>query len=347
MSTVGILGAGQLAQMLSQAAQILGVKTLCLAASMDECASLVAPLFVVAQPDPQAWQAFTDQVDLLTLETENVALDLAQFMSARKPLCPNIETLAVSQDRGYEKALFQSQDLRTAPYRLVDSHAELKQAAHALGLPAILKTRRFGYDGKGQIRLRSLDELSTAWDALGTHPLILEGFLHFDCELSLIGARSVQGEIAFYPLTRNWHENGILVKSEAPYLDAPLQAEAEHYMKQIMISLDYVGVLAIEFFLVEGMLVANEMAPRVHNTGHWTIEGAKTSQFEQHIRAITGMPLGSTAVTGHSIMLNCIGEMPDKNTVLSQPHTFYHDYGKAPRPGRKLGHITVVHPGEF
>jgi 5-(carboxyamino)imidazole ribonucleotide synthase len=344
MTTVGILGAGQLAMMLSQAAATLGVKTLCLAASADECAGQVAPLCVVPTADPAAWESFVAQVDVLTLETENVILDLATFMSARKPLCPNLESLAVSQDRGYEKALFQSQGIRTAPYSLVDSLNELKQAAEDLGLPAILKTRRFGYDGKGQIRLSTVDDITRAWNELGKHPLILEGFMRFERELSLIGARSTQGDMAFYPLTENWHEHGILVKSEAPFLQAQLQAEAEDYMRSIMLGLDYVGVLAIEFFLVEGQLVANEMAPRVHNTGHWTIEGAKTSQFEQHIRAITGMPLGSTEVLGHSVMHNCIGMMPDKAEILSQPHAYYHDYGKAPRPGRKLGHITVVTP---
>lgn len=342
MNTVGILGAGQLALMLSEAAAKLGINTLCLAASSDECAGQVAPLCVVEKPDPAAWEGFLEQVDVLTLETENVVLDIAKFMAARKPLRPNLESLAVSQDRGFEKALFQSQDIRTAPYMLVDSPAELAQAVTRLGLPAILKTRRFGYDGKGQIRIKTQDDIAPAWEALGAHPLILEGFMRFDCELSLIGARSVEGEMAFYPLTQNWHEDGILMKSEAPYQHANLQAQAESYMKNIMVSLDYVGVLAIEFFLVEGELVANEMAPRVHNTGHWTIEGAKTSQFEQHIRAITGMPLGSTEILGHSVMHNCIGTMPNKDEVLSAPNTYYHDYGKTPRPGRKLGHVTVV-----
>jgi 5-(carboxyamino)imidazole ribonucleotide synthase len=209
-------------------------------------------------------------------------------------------------------------------------------------MPGVLKTRRLGYDGKGQMQLRKAADIERAWAELGSAPLLYEQRVDFDYEVSMIGVRSTTGEIALYPLNRNLHRDGILRLTRAPWRAPVLQQAASRYMRKALRSLDYVGVLAIEFFVVRGRLLANEMAPRVHNSGHWTIEGAVTSQFENHLRAICGLPLGDTRARGHAAMLNLIGRMPDRNRLLAEPGLFLHDYGKAPRPGRKLGHCTIV-----
>lgn len=340
---IGILGAGQLAQMLSVAAHKLKLKTLCLAQSEDDCAHRVTDIIVAGENDTKNWEAFAEQVDIVTLETENIDLELAEFMQVRKPLKPNKNALAVAQDRAQEKQLAQSLTIETAPFSLIETEQDLKTAIKTLGFPSILKTRRFGYDGKGQYLLKNEDDAGAAWKNLQGQLLVLEGFVNFDREVSLIGARSTKKEVAFYPLVENVHEAGILRKSTAPFNNYPLQKKAEQIMQTLMDELKYTGIMTIEFFVCGDTLVLNEIAPRVHNSGHWTIEGAETSQFEQHLRAITGMPLGSTKVNGTVIMHNCIGEMPDKETVQNTPHTFYHSYGKTPRPGRKLGHITSLH----
>ncbi|MGQ9904735.1 MAG: 5-(carboxyamino)imidazole ribonucleotide synthase, partial [Anaerolineae bacterium] len=230
----------------------------------------------------------------------------------------------------------------------VDSWEGLLDAARQIGLPAVLKTRRFGYDGKGQRLLRSADDLAPAWLALGSTPLILEQFVPFDRELSLLAARNTTGQIAFYPLIENHHREGILRMSiaPAPALDTQTQRQAQEHAQRLLERLDYVGVLAIEFFQRGGQLLANEMAPRVHNSGHWTIEGARASQFENHLRAILGWPLGDTSAVGHCAMLNIIGDLPDPAVALSVPGAHLHLYSKSPRPGRKLGHITLVEPSE-
>lgn len=341
--TIGILGAGQLAQMLCMAAQSLHLSTLCLAKQDDDCAGLVSNLLVDAHNDATVWEEFCRQVNVVTLETENIPLDLAEFITERTSLLPKLNTLAISQDRGHEKATFRSLGIPTAPYRLVDSRIDLNHAIDELGLPIVLKTRRFGYDGKGQFVLRNEDDVEAAWNALQHQGLIAEGFVPFETEVSLIGARSTHGEIAFYPLTENTHQQGILRLSVAPYWNDALTQQAKSYMLSLMEHLDYHGVMAIEFFVKDGQLIANEMAPRVHNTGHWTIEGANVSQFEQHLRAITGLPLKQVQLNGCSVMLNCIGNLPDKQAIAKIPHTFYHTYGKAIQPNRKVGHITIVH----
>jgi 5-(carboxyamino)imidazole ribonucleotide synthase len=226
----------------------------------------------------------------------------------------------------------------------VDSLAELEAAVSALGLPCVLKTRRLGYDGRGQRVLRRRADVGPAWAALGSVPLVLEGFVKFDREVSIIGARSTRGETRAYPLATNTHREGILRVTVAPARAARLQRAAETHLRRVLDHFGYAGVLTIEFFVEGGRLVANEMAPRVHNSGHWTIEGAVTSQFENHLRAIIGLPLGDTSAVGHSAMVNYIGSMPERDRILVLPGAHHHDYGKTPRAGRKLGHCTVVAP---
>lgn len=341
--TIGILGAGQLAQMLCMAARHLHIATLCLAKSDKDCAGLVSDLLVDPHNDVTRWNEFCSRVDIVTLESENIPLDMAEYINEQTSLIPNLNTLAISQDRGHEKATFNSLSIPTAPYRLVDSRSDLNQAIIEMGLPLVLKTRRFGYDGKGQFVLRTEDDVETAWTALQHEALIAEGFVPFETEVSLVGARSIHGETMFYPLVENTHHHGILHQTIAPYWNDSLSQQAKDYMLSLMAHLNYHGVMAIEFFVKEGKLIANEMAPRVHNTGHWTIEGANVSQFEQHLRAITGLPLKPIQLNGTSIMLNCIGQLPDKHDVAKIPHTFYHGYGKPIQALRKVGHVTVVH----
>lgn len=342
--TIGILGAGQLAQMLCIAARHLHLNTLCLAKHEDDCAGLVSDVLVDPHGDATLWNTFCKKIDFITLETENIPLDMAEYMQEKKPLLPNLGTLAISQDRGHEKATFRLLEIPAAEYRLIDSRLDLAIAVNELGLPAVLKTRRFGYDGKGQFVLREQKDLDLAWEVLQGQPLILEAFVLFETEVSLVGARNTHGETMFYPLVENTHHQGILHQTIAPYWNESLSESAKTMMLKLMTHLDYHGVMAIEFFVKDGKLIANEMAPRVHNTGHWTIEGASVSQFEQHLRAITGLPLKPVHLKGISVMVNCIGTLPDKQTVAKVPHSFYHTYGKTAAPGRKVGHITVVHP---
>jgi 5-(carboxyamino)imidazole ribonucleotide synthase len=242
-----------------------------------------------------------------------------------------------------EKTLFRQLGISTAPFASIDSFEELEAALADIGLPAVLKTRRFGYDGKGQVMLREHSDAASAWQTLGGASLILEGFVSFERELSIVAARNRIGETAFYPLVENIHQDGILSRTlaPAPGLTSELQATAESYATRVLDALNYVGVLAIELFQVGDTLLANEMAPRVHNSGHWSIEGAETSQFENHLRAVAGWTLGSTAPRGQSVMLNLIGSIPDTALVLRVPGAHLHLYDKAPRPGRKLGHITL------
>ncbi|HEY5171462.1 MAG TPA: ATP-grasp domain-containing protein, partial [Acidimicrobiia bacterium] len=234
----------------------------------------------------------------------------------------------------------------TTPFRAVDSLADLHTAVDAIGLPAVLKTRRGGYDGKGQAVLGEADDLHGAWTQLGRVPCILEGFVSFDRELSIVAVRGRDGKVSCWPAVENHHRGGILrfTRAPAPGLDDDLQAHAEASIRPLLDALDYVGVCCVELFDVRGDLLANEIAPRVHNSGHWTIEGAQTSQFENHLRAILGLPLGSTEALGPSAMVNCIGAMPDRDPLLRVPGAHLHDYGKPARPGRKLGHVTVIAP---
>jgi 5-(carboxyamino)imidazole ribonucleotide synthase len=331
---IGILGAGQLALMLAEAGNLLDVDVVC-AGQPGDCAEQVAKVIAVDLDDAASVASFAAQVDLVTIESENIHADVLQNLN----LYPNARAVGIAQDRLMEKRFFQACGIGTAPFAPVDSLDDLMRAMETTGLPAILKTRRMGYDGKGQVRLRSLEDAAGAWEEIGGVPCILEGMVNFQMEVSLIAARGRSGDVVFYPLIENRHREGILRTSIAPYVDEDLQRQAEGYLKALLEKLDYVGVLAVEFFVVGRTLLANEMAPRVHNSGHWTIEGSETSQFENHLRAIAGMELGSTK-SRPTVMLNCIGAMPSEKETALFPDLFRHDYGKEGRPGRKVGHLT-------
>jgi len=332
---IGILGAGQLALMLAEAGKELGVEVIC-AGQPGDCAEQAAPVVSVDMTHAPFVAAFAKTVDLVTIESENIDSTVLHGLK----LFPNERAIEIAQDRWLEKQFFASCGIAVAPFAAVSEIEDFPAALEKTGLPAILKTRRMGYDGKGQVRMKSADEAEAAFAEVGGVPCIVEGMLQFDTEVSLIAARGTTGEIVFYPLTENFHRDGILRTSIAPYQGAAsLQALAERYMREVLEKLDYIGVLAIEFFVQGDRLIANEMAPRVHNSGHWTIEGSKSSQFENHLRAITGMPLGSTE-SQPMVMLNCIGTMPSEAETAKWPGLFRHDYGKAGRPGRKVGHLT-------
>jgi len=339
---IGIIGAGQLGRMLALAGYPLALQVRFLDTSADSPGGQVGPIVTGAFDDPQSLALLAKSVDLVTYEFENVPIAALRQLAESRPCLPPVEALRVSQDRLYEKELFTKLGIPTTPFRAVDSLADLRAAVAALGLPCVLKTRRLGYDGKGQRYLSKPADVDPAWEALGSVPLILEGFVAFDREVSIVGARSTRGEECAYPVVDNTHRDGILRVTKAPHRSAALQRSAERHLKRVLRHFDYAGVLTIEFFVQRGRLIANEMAPRVHNSGHWTIEGAATSQFENHLRAILGMPLGSTRPVGYSAMVNFIGVMPPRDRLLALPGLHFHDYGKAPRPGRKIGHCTIV-----
>ena len=340
---VGILGGGQLGRMIALAGYPLGVRFKHIGTAQDTSAGQVSEQITAAYEDTDALIQFAEGLDVVTYESENVPLDAARVIAEFVPLQPPVSALEASQDRLSEKLAFAQYGIPTAPYAQVDTFEQLEDAAARIGYPAVLKTRRMGYDGKGQFVLRRDDELTMAWELLGGNELILEGLVPFDRELSIIGVRGRNGQILFYPLVENQHADGILRASYAPApdLNEGLQSIAEDYATRVLESLDYVGVLAIELFQVNAQLIANEMAPRVHNSGHWTIEGAETSQFENHVRAILGYPLGDTRPIGFSAMINLIGAVPPRENLLQFPQAHLHLYGKSSRPGRKLGHVTV------
>jgi 5-(carboxyamino)imidazole ribonucleotide synthase len=259
-------------------------------------------------------------------------------------ICPPIPALAASQDRVSEKQLFERLKIPTTRWRAVESEAQLGQAVAEIGLPGVLKTRRLGYDGKGQAVLKRAADVERAWREIGAAPAIYEEFIPFDFEVSIIGARGRDGKVVVYPLNGNLHGGGILRLTRAPFGSPALHRKASTSLKRVLSHFGYVGVLTIEFFVSKGKLIANEMAPRVHNSGHWTIEGAVTSQFENHVRAVLGLPLGAATARGHCAMVNLIGEMPKAELVLAAAGVHFHHYGKSPRPGRKLGHCTLVEP---
>jgi 5-(carboxyamino)imidazole ribonucleotide synthase len=346
---LGVLGGGQLARMLALAAAPLGVKTLAVDSSADACAGQVAPLVVADWTDYAALEAFAARVDVVTFDFENVPAETAHWLAERVAVFPAPQALAVAQDRLAEKTLFRECGLPTPDFMTVDTREQLDQALTAVGTPAILKTRRLGYDGKGQFRLHKPADADAAWAALGAqaskHGLILEAFVPFERELSVLAVRSRDGDFRTWPLTRNWHVDGVLSMSRAPAPDIDLlQPRATELARTLAERLGYVGVFALELFVRDGELLGNEMAPRVHNSGHWTIEGAHTSQFENHVRAVLGLPLGDTGARGMSAMFNWIGELPDTSAVLQAVDAHWHDYGKQARPGRKVGHATVCAP---
>ena len=339
---VGILGGGQLARMLALSAHPLGLEPLVYERSKDTCAGAVAPVVCGDFDDARALGAFARSVDVVTFDWENVPVDSVRPLARLSRVAPPAKALAAAQDRLVEKTLFRDLGIPTPDFAPVDLRADLDRSIERIGLPGVLKTRRLGYDGKGQAVLRSRADVARGWRVLGGQALIYERLIPFEREVSLISVRSRRGEIRDYPLAENVHEHGILAVSSAPFEDARLQRLASRHTHALLAHLGYVGVLAVEFFVHEGGLIANEMAPRVHNSGHWTIEGAVTSQFENHLRAISGLPLGDTAPAGHSAMVNFIGRMPARQAVLALEGVHLHDYGKGARPGRKLGHATVI-----
>ena len=339
---VGIIGAGQLGQMLGFAGHDVGIACRYVDPSDAPPAADAGEVIHRAFDDAEALDELAKTCDVVTYEFENVPVDALLRIAGRVPVFPPPEALRTAQDRLTEKRLFDELQIPLPRYRAVDSLDDLRAAVESIGLPLVLKTRRFGYDGKGQYVVKTDDDIDNGWQELAGSALLAEEWLPFDYEVSAIGVRSADGEIAIYPLTRNEHAEGILHRSRAP-VDAPdLEAKAHDYMHSLLARLDYVGVLALELFVVGDRLLANEFAPRVHNSGHWTIEGAETSQFENHLRAITNQPLGPTQCRGHAGMLNLIGEIPEAAANLQVPRCWLHDYGKSPREGRKLGHITVV-----
>jgi 5-(carboxyamino)imidazole ribonucleotide synthase len=331
--------------MLGLSARELGLELKFLDPNPESPAAAVGELVVGDYTDAAALDRFSG-MDVVTFEFENVPVAAVKALEARGKVFPSSRALEVAQDRWHEKTCFRSLGIATPAFEAVNTEAELLAALGRVGFPAVLKTRRFGYDGKGQAVLRAEADAKAAFAQLGAAPLILEGFVKFQRELSIIAVRSATGELACYPLVENHHASGILRKTiaPAPNVTDALQRAARQHIEKLLAHLDYVGVLALELFEVDGQLLANEIAPRVHNTGHFSIEGARVSQFENHLRAILGLPLGSTDVPEPCAMLNLIGIAPDPDAVLAVPDAHLHWYGKAPRPNRKVGHITVRAP---
>ncbi len=344
---IGILGAGQLGRMLALAGYPLGLKFRFLDTAPGSPAGELAEQIVANYDDLRALNRFAEGLDVITYEFENVPVETVQFLEKYCPVFPPPGALEAAQDRVVEKSLFVKLGIPTPKFYSINSLDELLENLEKLQYPSILKTRRMGYDGKGQSVIRSAEDAVIAWNDVAGVPSILEQFIPFQRELSMLSIRSKTGDIRFYPLVENHHREGILRLSlaPAPNMTDSLQAEAEGYALKLLKELNYVGILAIEFFEYEdsgnGKLIANEMAPRVHNSGHLTQDGAVTSQFENHLRAILGLPLGSTAVNGYAAMVNLIGNVPNSEDVLSVPEAKLHLYGKTARPGRKLGHINL------
>jgi 5-(carboxyamino)imidazole ribonucleotide synthase len=333
--------------MLALAGVPLGMRFTFYDPSQHASAAHVGELIVAGYDDTTALDRFCERVDLVTYEFENVPVQAAEYVASKRTVWPPVKTLHVAQDRIREKECFHDLGIPTAPFARVDALSDLESAIIDIGLPGILKTRTLGYDGKGQAIIRTHADVEYAWQILAGVPLIYEGFINFTRELSIISVRGHDGATVFYPLVENVHSDGILRLSSAPAqsIEATTQRLAEEYATRLLRQLDYVGVLAIELFETTDGLIANEMAPRVHNSGHWTIEAAETSQFENHIRAICGLPLGCTSMLGAASMLNIIGTTPVVADVLEVPDTHLHLYGKTEAPRRKLGHITIRSTG--
>lgn len=341
-SKVGIVGAGQLGRMLALAGYPLGLRCLFLDRSAAAPGAQVAPILVGDLEDPGKLMELAERSDVVTFDWENISGAALAPLEKTTNIRPPRKALEISQDRLLEKARFQSLKIPVAAHAAVDSKEDLVRAVRRLGARGVLKTRRLGYDGKGQYVLKQADDIEAAWAHIGAPGLIYEQFQRFSREISIIGARSAAGEIVYYPLSSNTHSGGVLRYSVAPFINRALERTARRYLKKLMESLRYVGVLTIEFFIVKGRLIANEMAPRVHNSGHWTIDGCITSQFENHLRAICDLPLGSTRALGHTAMINFLGQMPQMTRLLAIEGLGFHDYGKEPRPGRKLGHCSIT-----
>lgn len=340
---VGILGGGQLGRMIALAGYPLGLRSTVLEPGEESSAGQVCPQISGEFDDFRALYELARVSDVVTFEFENVPVESARWLAERVPVFPPPRALEVSQERLAEKQFFASLGIPTPPFAAIDSREQFDVAVKQIGLPAVLKTRRFGYDGKGQAVLRTHADCEAAWKKLGGRSLILEGFVQFDRELSMIAVRGRDGQIVTYPLIENVHRDGILHRSVAPAanLGEELGERAADYASRVLSELEYVGVLTIEWFQDGPRLLANEMAPRVHNSGHWTIDAAITSQFENHLRAVCGLPLGRCDAVGHASMYNFIGAVPEVAEVLANPDAKLHVYGKSFRAGRKVGHVTM------
>ena len=339
-----MLGGGQLGRMLALAGYQLGVEFRFFDPHSGAPVGQIGQLVAAEYSDRAALERFLDGVDVVTYEFESIPLSTVQFVAERVRVYPPVGALETAQDRLLEKTLFNELGIPTPPFAPVDSLEDLEKAVARIGLPAVLKTRRMGYDGKGQAVIRDRSGIESAWRQLSGSPLLVEKYVSFQHELSVIGARDMRGRDVFYPPVETVHREGILRKSSAPSPSTSTEANtlAVDYCRRLMSKLDYVGVLALELFSVDGELLANEMAPRVHNSGHWTIEGAETSQFENHLRAVLSLPLGITALRGSAVMLNIIGHIPSSDRVLAVEGAHLHLYGKAPTEKRKVGHVTLV-----
>ena len=341
--TIGILGGGQLGYMLALAGYPLGLHFRFLDPSPEAPVGRIAQRVTAEYTDEAALEKFAHGLELVTYEFENVPVQAARFLAERAPVYPAPVALEDAQDRRREKRLFQRLGIPTTDFAEISKRGDFDTALKQVGLPSVLKTCHLGYDGKGQWLLHSNEDVEKVRSEFPAGPLILEKFVSFTRELSILAVRNRSGETAFYPLIENHHRGGILRLSlaPAPHLSPALQESAEQHARKILEALDYAGVICLELFQIGQTLLANEIAPRVHNSGHWSIEGAATSQFENHLRAILDMPLGSTANMGCSAMVNLIGELPEMPDVLRVANTHLHLYGKSPRPGRKLGHVTA------
>ncbi len=339
---IGIIGAGQLGQMLALAGYPLGLDFEFVDASTDTPAGRVAPVLTGDINDPALLRRLARRSDVVSFDWENVAVSALARATRGRHVFPPLRALAAAQDRLAEKRTFERLGIATTRFAAIETRTQLERATARVGLPGVLKTRRLGYDGKGQYLLRSAHDIDGAWATLGGTALLYEEFVPFDYEVSIIGARARDGTVAIYPLNRNYHSGGILRLTLAPWPQPRVARAAAASLRRLLQALHYVGVLTLELFVHRGRLLANEMAPRVHNSGHWTIEGAVTSQFENHLRAICGLPLGATTARGHAAMINLIGSLPPAATLLAEPGLHWHDYGKQPRPGRKLGHCTLI-----
>jgi len=337
---IGILGGGQLARMLALSGYPLGLEFIILDPSEDAGAIGLGEHLHGAYDDEKCLTELAEKADVITYEFENIPAEVARFLSEKTRVYPAANALAVAQDRLEEKNFFHQLSIETAPFAPVSNLDDLQRVMPDIGYPAILKSRRMGYDGKGQVVLKSEQQLVEAWETMQGVASIVEGFVDFQREISVIAARSSTGEIVFYPVSENHHSEGILRVSKSCYQDAA-QQKAQAYISRILKALDYVGVIALELFDVNGELLANEFAPRVHNSGHWTIEGSETSQFENHLRAIAGMPLGATETRGFAGMVNFIGGVPSSEKVLAIKNAHLHLYDKLPRKGRKVAHASL------
>jgi 5-(carboxyamino)imidazole ribonucleotide synthase len=344
---VGVLGGGQLGRMLAIAGYQLGIEFRFFDPNSGAPVGQIGELIAAGYGEHDALKGFLDGLDVVTYEFESIPLSTVRFVAERVRVFPPVAALETAQDRLLEKSLFQELGIPTPTFAPVESLDDLRSAATRIGLPVVLKTRRMGYDGKGQVVIRDASSVDDAWKQLRGSPLLVEKYVPFQHEISVIGVRDPAGREVFYPPIENLHREGVLRRSiaPAPSATAKVAALAIEYCRRLMDRLEYVGVLALELFSVDGALLANEMAPRVHNSGHWTIEGAETSQFENHLRAILSLPLGATTPRGKSVMLNIIGHIPPARTVLAVEGAHLHVYGKAPTEKRKVGHVTVVAQG--